>query len=452
MISKKLRYILMLLLPGTLGFCQTGQEFWFAAPDASSGHNDQPIFLNISTYDVAAQVIITQPANPAFTPIGLNLPANASHREDLSAFLAMIETDVPDVVMNTGLHIMASTDVSVYYEIAPSNNTDLFSLKGENALGLEFMVSAQTYWESANKYTPTPYNSVIVVATEDNTEVTITPSNAIVGHPAGTPYTINLNRGETYMLQATGRATTDRFGGTEITSDKPIAITIADDSIENNAYGGCKDVIGDQTIPIDKLGTEYILVKGFLGGNPDRIYVMATEDNTQVNVNGGAGGNFNINRGQSHELTLNGPSVHIQADKDVYVMHVTGFGCEVGTAIVPAVYCTGSQEVSFVRSQGDDFYIVVYAPKGAETHFTINGDPNMLQPGDFNIVPGTGGAWVSARKYFNGAEIILGENYRVRNMKGNFHLGIINGGSTTGCLYGYFTDFSSVNTDKIYRF
>ncbi len=34
-----------------------------------------------------------------------------------------------------------------------------------------------------------------------------------------------------------GVATTDRFGGTEVTSDKPIAITIADDSIENAVSG-----------------------------------------------------------------------------------------------------------------------------------------------------------------------------------------------------------------------
>ncbi|MDZ7845702.1 MAG: hypothetical protein U5L96_02370 [Owenweeksia sp.] len=62
-------------------------------------------------------------------------------------------------------------------------------------------------------YTPLPYNSAIVVASQDNTNVTITPSNAIVGHAANVSYTISLDRGETYMLKATGLAAADRFGG-----------------------------------------------------------------------------------------------------------------------------------------------------------------------------------------------------------------------------------------------
>ena len=442
------------LILGCLGAvsAQTGRVFWFGAPDATSGHNDQPIYLNLSAYDDSAYVTITQPANSAFAPIALGIPANGSQRINLTPWINGIETTLPDTVLNTGLFIQASNDISAYYEIAPSNNTDLFSLKADNALGNNFMISAQTYWRSATKYNPLPYNQAIIVATQDNTQVTIIPSNNVVGHPAGVPYTVNLNRGQTYMIKAIGLATTDRFGGTEVVSDKPIAITIADDSIENNNYGGCKDIIGDQTIPLDQIGSEYILVKGFLGSRPDRVYIMGTENNTDVTVDGGGPQDFSVNKGQIHELILSNPSVHMQATKDVYVMHVSGFGCEVGMAIVPSVYCTGSREVSFVRSQPDDFYIVVYVPNGAQGDFEINGDPNMLQAADFNAVPGTGGDWVAARKYYNNFEIQIGNNYRVSNSASNFHFGIINGGSSTGCLYGYFTDFSGIVTGPIYRY
>ena len=431
---------------------QTGKKFWFVAPDATSGHNHQPVYLNLSAYNDSAYISISQPANPSFLPMTFGIPANGSQRIDMTPWLASLETTIADSVLNNGLYIQSSGDISVYYEIAPNNNTDIFSLKADNALGNHFLISAQTYWVSASKYTPTPYNQAIIVATEDNTSVTITPTNDVVGHSSGIPYTITLNRGQTYMIRAIGLGTGDRFGGTEVVSTKPIAITIADDSIENGSYGGCKDIIGDQTIPLDQLGTEYILVKGFLGGNPDRIYIMGTEDNTDVLVDGGGPQNFTVNRGQIHELTLSNPSVYMEATKDVYVMHVSGFGCEVGMAIVPSVYCTGSREVSFVRSQPDDFYVVVYVPNGAQGSFEINGDPTLLQASDFSPVPGTGGAWVSARKYYSNFQIMIGDNYRVANSSRNFHFGIINGGSTTGCLYGYFTDFSGIETGPIYRY
>lgn len=452
-LNKKLLILNCFLLVCILtGQAQTGKKFWFAAPDATSGHNHEPIYLNLSAYNDSAYVTISQPANAAFLPMTVGIPASGSQRINLTPWLADIETTIADSVLNTGLYIQSTSNISAYYEIAPNNNTDIFSLKAENALGNQFLISAQTYWVSASKYNPVPYNQAIIVATSDNTSVTITPSNNVVGHAAGVPYTITLNRGQTYMIRAIGLGTADRFGGTEVVSDKPVAITIADDSIENNTYGGCKDIIGDQTIPLDQLGTEYILVKGFLGSRPDRIYIMGTEDNTDVTVDGGGAQDFSVSRGQIHELRLSNPSVHMQATKDVYVMHVSGFGCEVGMAIVPSVYCTGSREISFVRSQPDDFYIVVYVPNGAQGSFEINGDPTLLQASDFNPVPGTGGNWVAARKYFNNFQIMIGNNYRVVNSARNFHFGIINGGSTTGCLYGYFTDFSGIDTGPIYRY
>ncbi|MDZ7845703.1 MAG: hypothetical protein U5L96_02375 [Owenweeksia sp.] len=101
-------------------------EFWFAAPDATSGHTDQPIFLNLSAYDDSAYVTASQPANGAFTPINVGIPANDSRRIDLTAWIADIETTQPDVILQTGLHIMATNKISADYEMAPSNNTDIF--------------------------------------------------------------------------------------------------------------------------------------------------------------------------------------------------------------------------------------------------------------------------------------------------------------------------------------
>lgn len=432
---------------------QTAREFWFAAPDVSAGHGDQPIILRVTTYDFPATVTLSLPADPNFTPLIAQVAANSIHTFQLTAHINKIECNKVNQIDSNGIHLTSTENVAAYYEVGPHNNTDIFALKGESALGRDFLVSAQSSWTNYN-YTPTPLAATNIVASEDNTQITITPANAIQGHAAGTPFTITLNRGQTYTLLATSRNTSSRYGGTRILSNKPIAVTISDDSVVNSNYGGCRELLGDQTIPVEQLGTEYVLVKGFLGihtVNPDHVYLMATEDNTSISVDGGVS-TISLNEGQSHEYLLYGQNVHFQSNKPLYVMHITGFGCEVGMAIVPSIHCTGSSEVGFNRSQSGDFYMIMIVPSGAEDDFKVNGNGNYFQASDFTAVPGTNGNWLSARKKFNSSFIQIGQSYRVKNLTDKFHMGIINGTQQGGCLYGYFTDFSHISTPPIFHY
>ena len=90
--------ILLLLFLQAWGYSQTDTEFWFVAPDITSGHGagggyqgGEPILLRISTMNLASDVTITQPANPAFVPINITVPANSTYSEDLTTRIAMIE-------------------------------------------------------------------------------------------------------------------------------------------------------------------------------------------------------------------------------------------------------------------------------------------------------------------------------------------------------------------------
>ncbi len=432
---------------------QTGREFWFAAPDITSGHNDSPVYMRVSTYNTASSVELSLPANPSFVPIRVTLAANSTYSFDLSPFLHLIESRSPDSVLANGIKIFATADITAYYEISSGNNIDIYSLKAENGLGRDFLISAQSHW-IAGVYSPLPYASASIVATKKNTKVTITPSVAVYGHAAGVPYNVWLNEGESYTIRAIDTTLAARFGGTEISSNKPVAVTITDDSMGSTVYGSCRDMIGDQTIPMSNIGSDYVVVKGFLGpkGNkPDRVYIMATVDSTEVYLDG-SNVPIYLNKGESHEEILSADNLYISGTSDLYVMHVSGFGCEVGMAIVPAINCTGSNEVSFSRSQDGDFYIVAMIPAGSEGDFLVNGQNNYLTAADFIPVPGTGGGWVSARKHFTPSEIVIGQNYRVTNSSSNFHLGIINGESYRSCLYGFFSDFAAIRTPPIYHY
>ncbi len=455
---KRLLYSLCLLLTLQSLYSQTGVEFWFVAPEITSGHGDEPIALRISTYDSAATITVSQPANGSFTTKTISLGSYATTSLDLTLDIATIENSPADQVMNYGILIESTSDISAYYEIERSNNTDIFALKAENALGTEFWVPGQEFWKSGT-YTPMPTNAIDIVATQNNTSITITPANDAVNHTAGIPYTVVLNRGETYSIVASGSNANQKLGGTKITSTAPIAVTVSDDSAYRSSYGGCKDVLGDQLIPITKIGTDYIVMKGFLSKSgaalDDKVYVLALHANTSVYLDGSGTASTVLQQGEQFEISLSNNSVYIQADKNVYVLHVTGFGCEVGGAVLPSIQCTGSREVTFTRSKGgsgNDFYMIVLVPNGGEGSFAINGSTTLLTPGDFTGVAGTGGAWLMARKYFTDAEIRTGFITLVTNSFTKFHLGIINGGSRTGCMYGYFSDFGKVLTEPIYHF
>src|SRR5262249_58412172 len=68
---------------------------------------------------------------------------------------------------------------------------------------------------------PTP-SQLAVVGTADGTVVTITPSVTVGSRTARVPYSITLNRGQTYQLLAQGLH--EDLTGTHISSTQPVAV------------------------------------------------------------------------------------------------------------------------------------------------------------------------------------------------------------------------------------
>ena len=127
-------------------WAQGGREFWFAAPEVTSKHADRPIVLRISSFDKPAEITISQPANPSFGIIKQSVPANSFVSIDISKQIEMVETKPPGRVLNTGLLIQATNNVSAYYDVVgisnrlSADNAEIFTLKGNNALGTLFFV------------------------------------------------------------------------------------------------------------------------------------------------------------------------------------------------------------------------------------------------------------------------------------------------------------------------
>ncbi|MBK8498964.1 MAG: IgGFc-binding protein, partial [Flavobacteriales bacterium] len=459
--KQALLLVLGLVLTGLL-HAQTGTEFWMAPPDITYYHNtpgDEPIYLNVTTGNAAATVTISQPANAAFnggSPIVLNVPANAAVRYNMTALKAQLETRPTNSVRNTGLRIVSTADITCYYEPSNSNNPDIMALKGANGLGTEFYIPLHKHTPFANhSFSPNnadlAFASFDIVATENATTVMIYSPVAVDGHVALVPFTVTLNMGQTYSCANTTPAThTDPLthpSGAVVLSNKPVAISIKDDS-NHNPSGGCYDLMLDQIVPVNILGTDYVAVKGALNATGDEsLFVMAVQNNTQVFIDGNATPVATLFAGQyyRHDMDyLTGPvnSTHVRGSKPLYAIHVTGFGCEQGMAILPPLNCAGSTQLSFTRSTSEAFYLNLLVRNGSQNNFVVTPATAAIPGSAFQAVPGTGGEWMAARIQYTTAQVPVNQAFIVSNTSDVFSLAIINGGATSGCRYGFFSEFS----------
>ena len=426
----KLIGIFICLLYSIIGFAQIDTEFWFVAPEASNLHGDSPIYLRLAGAGQTANVTISQPANPNFPVITQTVGANGIVSINLTSYLASIENDPPNQVLNKGILIQSTTEISAYYEIASGFNPEIFPLKGKNALGTSFFTIGQNQFR--NEFGAA---AIDIVATENGTIVTIIPTDNIVGHVANVPFTITLNRGETFSCRATNTTAASHLAGTKITSNKPVAVTISDDSLFQL---GDFDIIGDQIVPISLIGTEYIAVAGL--GTQELLYVLATEDNTDIFTNGSPTALTTLNTGQLYQININNPSIYLQSSKPVYAYHISGHGDELGDALLPPINCTGSDRVAFVRPGNEQFSMMVLTEASNQNNFTFNGGTINL-----NFTPVIGNPnWVASRIDPSTAVVPVGNNI-LENSSGLFHLGVLYNYDGFSSEYGYFSNYSSLN-------
>jgi len=435
--------IFLVYLTGSLlAQAQTDTAFWFVAPEVAQSHSDRPIAFRLTSGATACSVRVYTPANPSIYDNTVYIPPQTVISLDLTPQIDLIENDPPNQVLNRGFKIQSTSEITAYYEvISAGNNTDIFALKGETALGSHFLIPGQRLLNNIHGH-----ERIDVVATQNNTTIYFTPTADLFQTgggiiPAGTLLTVTLNAGQTYCFRAASQAANISLAGSTLTSDRPVAVTYIDDSVLGTTLGGggCHDLLGDQLIPVSILGNQFIVIKGYLAIS-DLVTVTALMSNTQLSINGVA--QTPLAAGQTLERTFTENVLYITSNQPVNVMHVSGYGCETGMAILPPIQCTGSQSVGFQRTTSESFAINLITKTQYITGFMLNGiipvPASLFQP-----VPGTGGQWQYARAEYSGTGTIGTNNaYVLSNSLGKFHMGLINGGASSGCRYGYFSDYA----------
>jgi gliding motility-associated-like protein len=210
--------------------------------------------------------------------------------------------------------------------------------------------------------------------------------------------------------------------------------------------GPCSDLTGDQIVPIDLLGTEYIAMNGELNGPGDQLFVTALNNGTQIFRDGNATPLATINANATVRIpvvaTAGQIATFIRATGPVAVWHLTGVGCEMGATQLPQIECSGSSSVYYTRTLAFDLYLNLMVQAGGQNNFTINGTP--LTGATWTPVPGTANQWFSTRINFTTTQVPPGSVLTVTNSTHLFHMSVLDGNGGNGTSYSYFSNYNSV--------
>lgn len=443
---KKQLLSITLFLSVIIANAQTDTLFYFAAPEitkSGTGNFDRTIKLRITSYSLPTTITISQPASPSFSALLINIPPDSLYSVDLTSWIDSLENKPANTILNYGLKIQSTSKVSIYYEVVSSFcncNPEIFVLKGQTALGVDFWIPSQNLIDNSQGFLPVTNSSFDIVTTQNNTSVTIIPSRNIIGHGADTAFTIILNEGQTYSAMAASGLAVQHLMGSRVTSNNPIAITIKDDDMRSLIFGTCSDLGGDQIVPSPILGTEYIAINGgHLNNIGDQIFILATHDTTVIYQNGNSVDT--INAGETRQLDVGDSSTFIVTSHPSSVLQISGIACEYGIDILPQINCTGSDSIALARSTTEPFYLNLLVPNGGQNGFLVNGNSGIINGAIFKQVPGTGGQWLSGQLSLSTSVLPVGGAVLVTNPS-TFHISVLHGGGTTGARFGYFSDFA----------
>lgn len=283
-----------------------GTEFWVSF--IGNGYKDHPSYgtwlriqLLISAKN-ACDCTITNPQTGWSETFSVE--ANSIHLvEDIDWQQAYMELTEYERVMNKGLLITTTDTVSVYCANIAAYSFDASYVMPIQGLADDYLI--QTYDQSSNDETNT--SAFLIVATEDNTTVDITPSVTTYGNrPAGQEFSVTLNRGQSYQVRSSYTYWGNGFdlSGSRVTARdcKKIAVFNGNNltMIPTNAYNDA-DCIFEQAMPIHSWGKKFI-VTASMNRVQDYVKITSAYDGNVIMKNGEQ--LCTLNAGQSHVFTI----------------------------------------------------------------------------------------------------------------------------------------------------
>lgn len=199
---------------------------------------------------------------------------------------------------NLGLIITAADSIGVYALSSLPYSSDATTVIPKAALGTEYLIAS---YNNVNQLHPSCF---LIEATENNTTVQITTSVHANGNLSGVPFTVTLNKGQTYYVTADniGFDPDDDISGSfvsVINGCNPIAVFAGVEQAQVTWLLESADIFYEQLFPINSFGKQFI-TSTIRGRNAYVGRVYAAYDSTKVFIDGSL--SATLNRGKLYEF------------------------------------------------------------------------------------------------------------------------------------------------------
>lgn len=394
--------LLLLLISNTIA-AQLSTKHWIPPIHARSGETyikDHHLYLS-TPETTPFQVTITRgdntpiPGSPFTISSGNPVRVTIGNIQPSTMFVS--NNDLNIVKNGAGLILEGSKEFYATFKARADSHAEILVAKGRQGIGNEFRLGSlpqNSFGDIRNFFAS-------FMATENNTTVILSDYNpniqfAVNGTTLTVPsQTFNLNAGQTVTVSGYSNVipNLEGFVGALVTSDKPIAVNTG------NAFAGMstanegQDLTFDQIVPFREIGTEYIVIKGNGSNNVEKPLVIATENNTEIFINGSPTAFATINAGEyvliptSNYQGINNQNMYITGSKPIYLYQILGgssFDATSGMNFIPPLSCYFQKSVDLIPSVdsiGSTFYsseIIALTHTGST--LTINGNPVTALP------------------------------------------------------------------------
>lgn len=247
----------------------SGTDFWVAFPRNLPPTETNYLLINAET---PTSGVISNAS------LAISVPFNVVPGTTTRVALPLtLELTGNDVVENKGVHVTSLAPITIHGSCYRSFSSDAYLALPVDALGTDYVVMS---WGPGIGIG----SELAVVATQNDTTVTITPSVAAASRNAGVPFQLVLQQGQTYFLTP-GSSPADLTGST-IVSNKPI-------SVFGGNYAGqvpTSDVdfgehMVEQMFPTNAWGQTFAIVP-LATRSGSFLRVLASQNGTEVTYNG----------------------------------------------------------------------------------------------------------------------------------------------------------------------
>lgn len=376
------------------GNSNIGTEFWtgyMVHINGATGASASQMILYIAS-DVSTSGTVSITDN-SFAPINFTVNPNVATLVPIPAAAYLGNTDG---TQTKGIHIVSKNPIAVYGHIYASSVSGATLLLPVNTMANDYYSLNYTQLSNA---TPS-YSAFMVIGTQDNTTVQITPTAALIdGTVANKTFSITLNKGQVYQ----GLSVTD-LTGTRITSVSngsgcaKIAVFSGSNKIYIGSPNNSADNLFQQVYPTASWGKNYITVP-LKTRNYDVFRVVVSDPATVVTLDGVVQPTSALINNFYYQF--NSQTTHvITGDKPIQVIQyavtqgdgITGKSVAGDIGDPEMIYLNPlEQNISQVTLYSTDKYkilngfINVVIPTSAASSFLLDG---AAPAGGFAVVPG----------------------------------------------------------------